>query len=46
MVVLPSMHHGVERTLEIMEYFNSWQYNEFQPVGKDYSLPAEVEVYD
>ena len=27
------------------EYLN-WQYDEFNQVGKDYSLPAEVEVYD
>jgi len=24
----------------------SWQYNEFKQVGKDYSLPSEVEMYD
>ena len=24
----------------------SWQYNEFKQIGKDYSLPAEVDVYD
>ena len=24
----------------------NWQYDEFKQVGKDYSLPAEVEVYD
>jgi ubiquinone/menaquinone biosynthesis C-methylase UbiE len=29
-----------------MESFTVWQYNEFKQVGKDYSLPAEVEVYD
>ncbi|GBE00369.1 demethylrebeccamycin-D-glucose O-methyltransferase [bacterium BMS3Abin07] len=24
----------------------SWQYNEFKQVGKDYSLPSEVKMYD
>jgi putative AdoMet-dependent methyltransferase len=24
----------------------SWQYNEFQQVGKDYGIPTEVELYD
>jgi ubiquinone/menaquinone biosynthesis C-methylase UbiE len=24
----------------------TWQYNEFQHVGKDYSIPNEVEMYD
>lgn len=31
------MHMKIRRT---------WQYNEFQHVGKDYSIPNEVEMYD
>ena len=29
-----------------MKEHPNWQYDEFKQVGKDYSLPAEVEVYD
>ena len=29
-----------------MKNYISWQYDEFKQVGKDYSLQAEVEVYD
>lgn len=29
-----------------MRDLESWQYNEFQQVGRDYGNPAEVETYD
>lgn len=32
--------------MHLMNNQLSWQYDEFKQVGKDYSLPAEVEVYD
>lgn len=31
--------------MEMKDYL-SWLYNEFKPVGKDYSIPTEVEMYD
>jgi ubiquinone/menaquinone biosynthesis C-methylase UbiE len=29
-----------------MKEHSSWQYDEFKQVGKDYSMPTEVEIYD
>lgn len=29
-----------------MKTYSQWKYDEYQQVGKDYSLPEEVEVYD
>jgi hypothetical protein len=36
----------LQESRPMMRDIKSWQYDEFEQVGRDYGNPAEVEIYD